>query len=292
LLYFNLKVTAGGETADMVSPKTRPNLQVFALFTVSLFLSTSCVATSSRNDATVKPDLSDKAKYELLSKEYRTLIKEFEKLSKNGCPQQRELEDKVTDLNKRLAEKNQEIEKLAGMTFVLQTELDEAIQEVVRAKAKLRSLESRAETATSIAETEIALKTLTMQYPDRASNPSFVQAEQLLAMSSEEFKKKNYSGALYLVNQVKDHISKAENTIGGGKTNQALLGEVPFAKPLKLRATKKSNVREGPGLYFSVVSIVKPETPLTGYSFKGQWLRVKGDNGVGGWIFQDLVRGR
>lgn len=276
----------------MVSWRIRPNLQIFVLFTVSLFLYSSCVATSSRNDATVKPDLSDKAKYEILSKEYRTLIIEFEKLSKNGCPEQRELENKVDSLNKRLAEKDQEIEKLAGLTFVLQTKLDETIQEVVRAKAKLRSLESRAETATSIAETEIALKALMMQYPDRASNSSLVQAEQLLAMSSEEFKKQNYSGALYLVNQVKDHISKAENNNGGGKTTQALFGEVPFAKPMKLRATKKSNVREGPGLYFKVVSIIRPETPLTGYSLKGQWLRVKGDNGVGGWIFQDLVRGR
>ena len=275
----------------MVPSRIRPKLHVFLPFTAVLFLSTSCLTTTSRNGATVKPDLSDKAKYEILAKEYRTLMKEFEKVAKNGGGEQRELENQVTLLNKRLAEKDKEIEKLSGQIFVQQIKFDEAIQEVVRAKAKLRSLESRAETATSIAETEIALKALMIQKPGN-SNPSLIQAEQLLAMSSEEFKKENYSGALYLVNQVKDHISKAQSNNGGGNGTHVMLGEVPFAKPLELKVTKNSHIREGPGLSFKVVSIVKPNTPLTGYSFRGQWLRIKGDDGVGGWIFQDLVRGR
>ena len=38
--------------------------------------------------------------------------------------------------------------------------LDEAVVEVVRTKAKLRSIESRAEAASSMAEAEIALKGL------------------------------------------------------------------------------------------------------------------------------------
>ena len=276
----------------MFPPRIRSRVHVLVLFTTLLFLTASCVAQSTRNGATVKPDLSDKAKYEILSKEYRTLIKEFDKISKNGGPEQKELENKITQLNSRLMEKNNEIDKLTGQVAVLQNNLDEAIQEVVRAKSKLRSLESKAETATTIAETEITLKALRIQHPDRDSNPSLLQAEQLLAMSSQEFKNKNYSGALYLVNQVKDHISKVQADDGEGKVTQALLGEVPFAKPLELKVTKKSNVREGPGLYFKVVTVVKPSTQVMGYSFKGQWLRIKGDNGVGGWIFQDLVRGR
>ena len=276
----------------MIQPRTWLKLHVLVLLVTPLILSTSCVTQSTRNGATVKPDLSDRAKYEILSKEYRTLIKEFDNLSKNGIPEQRELENKVTQLNALMMEKNNEIDKLTGQVVVLQNKLDETIQEVVRAKSKLRSLESKAETATTIAETEITLKALRIQYPDRDSNPSLLQAEQLLAMSSQEFKDKNYSGALYLVNQVKDHISNIQSNDGGGRETAALLGEIPFANPLKLKATKKSNIREGPGLYFKVVAIVKPSTPLMGYSFKGQWLRIKGDYGVGGWIFQDLVRGR
>jgi hypothetical protein len=256
----------------------------------TLFLTTSCVTGTSRNNG--KTELSDKQKYDVLSKEYRSLREEYTKISQNGGSGYRELEKRITQLNTKLIEKDNEIEKIAGRAVALQNKLDETIQEVVRAKAKLRSLESRAETATSIAETEIALKALRVQQPDRNSNPSIIQAEQLLAMSSQEFKKKNYSGALYLVNQAKDNISKAQMHGEGQKSTDTLLGEVLFAKPLNLRVTKKSNVRDGPGLYFKIIAIVRPKTPLTGYSFKGQWLRVKGENGVGGWIFQDLVRGR
>ena len=263
-------------------------LMVFLAAT--LFLTTSCVTGTSRSNG--KAELSDKQKYDILSKEYRSLRKEYEKISNNGGSGYRDLEKWITQLNTKLIEKDNEIDEIATRAVALQNKLDEAIQEVVRAKAKLRSLESRAETATSIAETEIALKALRVQQPDRNTNPSIIQAEQLLAMSSQEFKKKNYSGALYLVNQAKDNISKAQMRGDGEKSTDTLLGEVLFAKPLNLRVTKKSNVREGPGLYFKIVTIVRPKTPLTGYSFKGQWLRVKGENGVGGWIFQDLVRGR
>jgi len=267
-----------------------PRHYLMVFLAATIFLTTSCVTGTSRTNG--HAELSDKQKYDILSKEYRSLRKEYEKISKNGGSGNDALEKRIIQLNTKLIEKDNNIGEIAARAVALQNKLDEAIQEVVRAKAKLRSLESSAETATSIAETEIALKALRIQQPDRNTNPSIIQAEQLLAMSSQEFKKKNYSGALYLVNQAKDNISKAQMRGKGGKSTDTLLGEVPFAKPLNLRVTKKSNVREGPGLYFKIVAIVGPKTPLTGYSFKGQWLRVQGENGMGGWIFQDLVRGR
>jgi hypothetical protein len=275
---------------DMTQQAIWPRLSLLVFLVTTLFLTTSCVTGTSRNNG--KTELSDKQKYDILSEEYRNLRKEYDQISKNGCSGNRDLENRISQLNTELIERDNQIEKIAARAGALQKKLDEAIQEVVRAKAKLRSLESRAETATSIAETEIALKALKVQQPGGHANPNIIQAEQLLAMSSQEFKKKNYSGALYLVNQAKDNISKAQMRVEGEKMTDTLLGEVSFAKPLNLRVTKKSNVREGPGLYFRIVAIVKPSTPLTGYSFKGQWLRVKGENGVGGWIYQDLVSGR
>jgi len=259
-----------------------------AFLAVTLFPATSCVTGSSSTNG--KPELSYEQKYEILSEEYRNLRQEYEKISNKGG--YREMESQVQTLNARLLEKDGEIEKLAQRLADLQKKLDDAIQEVVRAKAKLRSLESRAETATTIAETEISLKALRIQHPDRATSPEVLHAEQLLAMSSQEFQKENYGGALYLVNQAKDQIENAQSPDRNTTTRQTLHGEIPFAKPLNLRVTKKSNLREGPGLYFKVVAIVRPSISLTGYSFKGEWVRVKGENGLGGWIFQDLVKGR
>ena len=93
--------------------------------------------------------------------------------------------------------------------------LDEAIQEVVRAKAKLRSLESKAEAASEMAEAEIAVKALKAQLAGQTRNPELIKAQELLKMSAQEFKKENYGGAVYLTSQAKGHIRAGQIRLEG-----------------------------------------------------------------------------
>jgi predicted RNase H-like nuclease (RuvC/YqgF family) len=202
------------------------------------------------------------------------------------------LEEQIARLNLLLVEKEAQIQESQDRRESSQKKLDEAIQEVVRAKAKLRSLESRAEAASNMAETEIALKILKSQQPDPEDDPDLVQAEQLLKMSAKEFKKENYGGALYLTNQAKGRIRIAQMRIVDQDQVAPVPGEVLFALPLPLKVIKTSNIREGPGLEFKVVTTVKPNTQLIGYSYKESWVRVRGENNLSGWIFQTLVSGR
>jgi hypothetical protein len=190
-----------------------------------------------------------------------------------------------------LLEKEMQMKEMEVRQASLQRKLDEAIQEVVRAKARLRGLESRAEAASNMAETEVALKMLKSQRPDKANSPEIIQAEQLLKMSTQEFKTGNYGGALYLASQAKDHIRLSQTQRGEERSIQLLPGEVPFALPLDLRVIKTSNIRKGPGLDYKVIATVAPNSSLRGYSYKGQWVRVEGDNNLRGWIFQTLVSG-
>jgi len=205
---------------------------------------------------------------------------------------QRSLEEEVGSLKLLLLEKETQIKQMEGRQDSLQNKLDEAIQEVVRTKAKLRSHESRAEAASHMAETEVALKVLKSQRPEQEQGPELVQAEQLLRMSTQEFKKENYGGALYLANQAKDHIRLAQGRQRGEEEAELLSGEVLFAVPLALQVMKMSNVREGPGLGYKVVGTVAQNTSVTGYSHKGQWVRVEGENDVKGWIHRSLLSGR
>ena len=64
-------------------------------------------------------------------------------------------EDNIAKLQLRLLERDAQIKQLEERLNSQQEMLDEAIQEVVRAKAKLRSLESKAEAASEMAEAEI-----------------------------------------------------------------------------------------------------------------------------------------
>jgi predicted RNase H-like nuclease (RuvC/YqgF family) len=241
-------------------------------------------------------------KRQSLVKENRTLkkalaesearCKELENRVGEQEAEKEKLEEQIARLNLLLVEKEAQIQESQDRRESSQKKLDEAIQEVVRAKAKLRSLESRAEAASNMAETEIALKILKSQQPDPEDDPDLVQAEQLLKMSAKEFKKENYGGALYLTNQAKGRIRIAQMRIVDQDQVAPVPGEVLFALPLPLKVIKTSNIREGPGLEFKVVTTVKPNTQLIGYSYKESWVRVRGENNLSGWIFQTLVSGR
>jgi hypothetical protein len=203
------------------------------------------------------------------------------------------LEDQVARYNLRLLEKDTQIKELKDRQAELQAKLDEAILEVVRAKGKLRSLESRAEAASNMAEAEIALKSLEGQvHGTEAKKEELTQAEQLLKMSAAEFKKENYGGALYLANEAKSRLRGSGARAAGQGGPEAAPGESVFATPLSLQVVSVCNLREGPGTEFKAVATLQKGAKVQGYAQKGRWLRVKEEGGSTGWVFESLVARR
>jgi SH3 domain-containing protein len=191
------------------------------------------------------------------------------------------LEQRVARLDLRLLEKEAQVEEL-------ETRLDDARREVVRAMAKLQTLATRAEAASGMAEAEIALQALRTAAGPQAI-PEAGQAGSLLQLAAAEFDKQNYGGALYLANQSKDLAAAGQGRLATVERGSLRAGEIPFALPLRLAATGRANVRQGPGATFPVVFTVDPGTPLTGYSYADQWVRIRADNGHVGWVFQGLI---
>jgi hypothetical protein len=206
--------------------------------------------------------------------------------------EKRALEDRVASLRLQVLEKETQLKEINEHQVTLQAKLDEAINEVVRAKSKLRSLESRAEAASNMAEAEIALKATEAQVGDGGNDRELTQARQLLKMSADEFGKENYGGALYLAIQAKSHLKTGQVRPAVHEKLPPLPGESPFAVPLPLNLTKTSNLREGPGLEFRVVATLPTGTKLIGLSRKDQWVRVRDEKGVAGWVFKALVSAR
>ncbi len=172
----------------------------------------------------------------------------------------------------------------------LKERLEEAISEVVRAKAKLRSLTSRAEAASQLAEAEIAIKGLKVS--GKAKDPKSARAKKLLARATKEFKKENYGGALYLSDRAKRLIREGKQHSKDRKKLKLLPGEVLFAVPVKLRTQNTSNLRDGPGKGYKVLTRLKGGVSLVGQSYKGQWVRVRANDGKIGWVFYRLVAKR
>jgi uncharacterized coiled-coil protein SlyX len=193
-------------------------------------------------------------------------------------------ERRIARLEISLMEKEAQVEDL-------QSRLDAARQEVVRAMAKLQTLATRAEAASGIAEAELALQPL-KQAPGQTAAPEVAQARRLLQESSSEFEKANYGGALYLANQAKTVAAAGRGRLTVGQRVIERPGETPFNLPIPLKAVSGGNVREGPGLGSRVKFSVQPGDSLTGYSYVDEWIRIGDDGGRGGWIFRSLVTRR
>ena len=193
------------------------------------------------------------------------------------------LDRRVGILELRLLAKDAQIEALTR-------QLDDARQEVVRAMAKLRTLATRAEAASGMAEAEIAVQTL--RGKAEHTMPELDQAERLLQMSSAEFNDENYGGALYLANQAKGVARLGEDRLAGAQQLAARPGEVPFAVPVPLKVTTATNVRGGPGTSFPVLFTLAAGALVVGHSYADDWVRVADDGGRVGWVAGNLVTGR
>jgi Bacterial SH3 domain len=194
------------------------------------------------------------------------------------------------DLQRRVAGLELQVLEKEGQVDELQGKLEAAMQEVVRAMAKLQSQANRAEAASVMAEAGIALQAVTSA--EREPPPDVAEAQDLLNIATEEFNKGNYGGAVYMAGQARSVARAAEQRLAGPMAQQIRSGEVLFALPLPLEARARSNVRQGPGVGFSILFTVDPGTMLTGYSHLSEWIRIGDVDGRSGWILHSLVVNR
>jgi uncharacterized coiled-coil protein SlyX len=194
------------------------------------------------------------------------------------------------ELDRRIARLELALMEKDALVDDLQARLDATRQEVVRAMAKLQTLATRAEAASGMAEAELALQPLKVATPE--SSPEAAQARRLLGESSDEFRKQNYGGALYLANQAKAMAAAGRGRLTGGERVVERPGETAFGLPIPLKAVSVGNVRQGPGLGARVAFSVQPGDALTGYSYVDEWIRISDGEGRGGWIFRNLIERR
>ena len=258
------------------------------IMVVAMGLIASCVTNAPPKPARPAPAPEPTVEIDPCA-ELLTQQKRLEENVANLDEEKRAVEAQVTGLKLQLLEEQAGARELEERQRQLEKKLDEAIQEVVRAKSKLRSVETRAEAASNLAEAEIALKAIEAQANGDGANRGLPQARQLLKRSAEEFKKENYGGALYLADQAKGLLRSGETRAANRERLAVVEGESPFEAPMPLRLTKDGNLREGPGLEFKVLATLPSGTKLVGLSRKEQWVRVRDERGLAGWVFKALV---
>jgi len=193
------------------------------------------------------------------------------------------LEQRAARLELRVLEQEAQVNEV-------QSRLDDARREVVRAMAKLQSLATRAEAASGMAEAEIALQALRSANGSTAPpSPEYGQGSQLLQLATAEFDQQNYAGALYLATEAKNAAAAGRGRVASDDRSATRRGEVPFALPLRLQTTGRANVREGPGAGFKVLFTLETGVPVVAYSYLDQWVRIRDESDRPGWIHQTLI---
>lgn len=193
-----------------------------------------------------------------------------------------DLEQQVNRLEMQLLGKDAQMEDL-------EDRLDQARREVVRTMAKLRTVASRAEAASAIAEAELAVQSL-RNVKGATGAPEVAQATSLLKEGTQVFDRQNFGGALYLATQAKEVAQTGKNRLAVGEASRS--GEVMFAAPVSLVTTSRGNLREGPGTRYSVLQTLDSGSGLVGYSYVDEWVKVRDQSGRGGWVFAELVARR
>jgi len=170
----------------------------------------------------------------------------------------------------------------------LARQLDDATTEVVRAMARLRTLATRAEAASAMAEAEVTVQQL--RGGTESPPPEARQAEAALRAASAAFDAENYGGAVYLATQAKRAATAGRGRLAEGGA-AARAGERAFAVPVKMVTTRRTNLRAGPGTGAELVATVAAGTALTAYAWSEDWIRVTLADGRGAWVYQGMVRG-
>jgi hypothetical protein len=183
-------------------------------------------------------------------------------------------------VERRAARLELELWERDAMVEDLDARLEAARRDVVRAMAKLRTLATRAEAASAMAEADVALQSLSHMGRDAQETR---QVRELMQQSTAEFAKQNYGGALYLANQAKTLLARTPR-LGGESRNGKRPGENLFLVPVHLQATGSAQAREGPGTGYAASFTVKAGESLTGRSYVGDWVRVINGSGREGWI--------
>jgi hypothetical protein len=267
-------------TRRLHGPGTLIGLLLCAVTVVGCMKFQSTTATES-----TAPDCREA--YALLERQHRLL-------QKRCTRQEAQLKEAEIELNRAqlLLLEEQASGALTRKRFKAQGKmLDEAVQEVVRAKAKLRTIESRAEAASTMAEAEIAIRATQKSLAAGSGNhrENLKRAQDFLKMSTREFKNQNYAGALYLAGQARSHINAIQINRAQGATAAVQPGETAFSQPLPLKVVKRCNFRRTPDLKGSVIAVLEAGTMIVGFAHKDNWIRIQTENGHSGWVYQTLV---
>ena len=188
----------------------------------------------------------------------------------------------TAELQARLRKAEEEHRQLQERVGVLLRDLDLTETEVIRTKAKLQGLETKADATSVIAETRVLFRRSLQQ---RGRTPSLLRCEELLDRAESMVEENNHGAAVFMALKVQELLKDARRAAVTPAVDKV---ERPAPKKLYTVVAETANLRRDPSLSATVLRQLKKGTQLEATLQRGDWLKVRAGD-LGGWIARGLV---
>jgi hypothetical protein len=175
-----------------------------------------------------------------------------------------------------------------ALVHQLKAQREQAIEEVVQTKARLRSRQSKAETVANLAEVKLILQGAAARGTHPESMQALAQARELVHMAEQALNEDNLEGASYLMAEARQLLSAPAGS-GAAATGRRRQGEILFATPFAMEVRRKGNVRLEPGLQSKVLFQLDSGDRVQVLGRRGTWLHIRTGDRRTGWMHYNLL---
>ncbi|HEY7817939.1 MAG TPA: SH3 domain-containing protein [Vicinamibacteria bacterium] len=193
----------------------------------------------------------------------------------------------VEQLREVLAERSAEVFALEETVATLELELRSALEELVRSRANVRSVQSRAFAVSRIAEVRVELNGLS-ERDDPALADRLQRAGGFLDHADRALAEDNVGVAAYLAERAGELLRQVRTIAEMRGSSPTAL--IPLVPPRTLRVLSQANLRKAPSSDADRVGAVTPGTELTATARRGEWFQVDFQGMAEVWIHRRLVR--
>lgn len=178
-------------------------------------------------------------------------------------------------LQARLRRAEEDQKRLEERVAAGQRDLEMTEMELIRTKARLKGLETKAEASSAIAEARVLLRRA-----EGRGGALLALGQQSLVKAEQQLRDENYGAANFFALKAQDLATRAREP-------EARRPEP--TQPLSVRVrVARANVRKGPGPREPIVTVVSRGTTLTVTRVQGEWLAIT-HGATAGWISRATV---
>lgn len=175
-------------------------------------------------------------------------------------------------LQARLRKSEEEQKRLEERLAAEQRDLEVTEMELIRTKARLKGLETKAEASSAIAEARILLRRA------EGRGAMALLAQQSLDKAEQQLAEDNYGAAIFFALKAQDLAARAQDGSEARKAPQQVTVKVAQA-----------NLRQAPEAKAPVVAKAPKGTSLAVKATQGDWLQVTYGK-VTGWVSRSVVQ--